>query len=258
MKTNLTLKLKLLAPRWIKKLGAWYKTPSPYKGDGMILHNRNIPFMSDGLFWNAYEKALDGGHKINGGGDLSIEWRCHIALWAARKALTSYGDFVECGVNTGILSKCVCEYYSLEYHTDRMFWLFDTFNGIPVEQASKSEVVSTLVHNQMNYEECFAQTINNFARFPVKFVRGKVPDTLTQFPRERRVSYLSLDMNIAYPEQAALEYFWPLMLPGGVIILDDYGHRGHEEQQRVADQFARLNGVSVLCLPTGQGLIIKN
>lgn len=72
-----------------------------------------------------------------------------------------------------------------------------------------------------------------------------------------RVCYLSLDMNCAAPEIAAAEYFWDKLVPGAVIVLDDYGWQKHDEQQPAFDRFAREKGVMVLLLPTGQGLIFK-
>jgi O-methyltransferase len=43
------------------------------------------------------------------------------------------GDFVECGVNTGIFSLAVCEYVDFN-RLDKSLWLFDTYKGF---QSSK-------------------------------------------------------------------------------------------------------------------------
>jgi predicted O-methyltransferase YrrM len=74
----------------------------------------------------------------------------------------------------------------------------------------------------------------------------------------KEVAYLSIDMNIAYPERAAIEHFWPRIVPGGVVVLDDYAFAGYDEQRRSMDEFARHAGVPILTLPTGQGLLIKS
>src|SRR5690606_4905939 len=87
-------------------------------------------------------------------------------------------------------------------------------------------------------------------------VRGRVPDTLSG-PDIRSVAYLSIDMYIVEPERAALEHFWPLIADGGVVVLDDYGFRGHEMQRASADEFAASAGVPILPLPTGQGVMVK-
>jgi hypothetical protein len=64
-------------------------------------------------------------------------------------------------------------------------------------------------------------------------------------------------MNCVAPEIAAAEYFWDKLVPGAVVILDDYGWEAHYEQKLAFDRFAARKGVMVLTLPTGQGLIFK-
>jgi len=64
-------------------------------------------------------------------------------------------------------------------------------------------------------------------------------------------------MNCVIPEIAAAEYFWDKLVPGAAIVLDDYGWIGCEEQKYAFNEFAKRKGVPILCLPTGQGLIIK-
>jgi hypothetical protein len=64
-------------------------------------------------------------------------------------------------------------------------------------------------------------------------------------------------MNCVQPEIAAMEYFWPKLVAGGVVIIDDYGFSGHEAQKTAADTFAESVGVKILSLPTGQGLMLK-
>jgi hypothetical protein len=83
-----------------------------------------------------------------------------------------------------------------------------------------------------------------------------VPDTLPRVTADK-VAFLSLDMNCAAPEVAAAEYFWPKLVPGGIILLDDYGFTAHAEQRHAFDEFASRKGVPLLPLPTGQGVIFK-
>jgi hypothetical protein len=72
-----------------------------------------------------------------------------------------------------------------------------------------------------------------------------------------KVAFLHIDMNCAYPERAALEYFWNKLASGAIVLLDDYAYFGHEEQREAIDAVAGNLGVDVLCLPTGQGMIVR-
>ena len=97
----------------------------------------------------------------------------------------------------------------------------------------------------------------DFAAFKnVVIVPGPIPETLPQVIPEK-VAFLSIDMNCTIPEREALKHFWPRLVRGGVVLLDDYGFSHHEEQKVAHDAFAASQGTTVLSLPTGQGLMIK-
>ncbi|MFH0830921.1 MAG: TylF/MycF/NovP-related O-methyltransferase [Parcubacteria group bacterium] len=236
-------------------------TQPDYAHDGLAVWGKNVSFLKDPRFVRAYNRGMDSGHKIarpaGSRADIHIEWRVHTLIWAAQHALHLPGDFVECGVNTGIFSLAICDYIDFN-STRKDFWLFDTFCGIPVEQISPSEQeLDRANENTVAYEECYTLAKKNFAPFPrARLVRGKIPDTLTSVPIGN-VCYLSLDLNIAQPEVAALTYFWEKLVPGAPVILDDYGWQHWHPQKEAMDAFARDHGVTILTLPTGQGLLLK-
>jgi hypothetical protein len=64
-------------------------------------------------------------------------------------------------------------------------------------------------------------------------------------------------MNCAYPERAALEYFWGRLAPGAMVLFDDYAYFGNDALAEAIDSAAASLCAEVLSLPTGQGLIIK-
>ena len=103
----------------------------------------------------------------------------------------------------------------------------------------------------------FEIATKNFAPFPrAHLVRGLIPDTLTSVPIER-VAYLSIDLNVEYPEREALAYFWPKLVPGAIVVFDDYGWLPYRTQKDSHDAFAKRQGLEIFALPTGQGLLIK-
>jgi hypothetical protein len=64
-------------------------------------------------------------------------------------------------------------------------------------------------------------------------------------------------MNSAAAEMGALEALFDRMVPGGYLVLDDYGWFSYRQQKIAEDPFFRRHGCPVLELPTGQGLVIK-
>jgi O-methyltransferase len=228
-----------------------------YNGIGLRTFGKATDFVDDPRFKRAYARGWNSGHKKARHID-DNRWIMHIALWAAGQAARLPGDFVECGVDTGMFSLAICDW--LDFNAlDKDFWLFDTFKGIPDEQMSTAERDGIAGwHNRESYEECFAQATANFAPWPrCRLVRGMVPQTLAAFPDDRRVAYLSIDMNIVVPEIAAIEFFWDRLVPGAIVLLDDYGWSTHASQKDAFNTFARAHGAMILCLPTGQGIIIR-
>jgi O-methyltransferase len=231
-----------------------------YDHDHMTIRARSIPFLKDARFLSAYKRGINSDHNTPHGGErdgkLHIEWRCAVTCWAAAHGAKLPGDFVECGVNTGVRSLAICEY--LDFNSlDKSFYLFDTYCGIPIEQASEKERLYRKAYSEQFYPDCFEATKKNFAAFPrAKLIRGKVPDTLNSV-EINRVCYLHIDMNIAYPERKAIEHFWPKLSCGAFVVLDDYAWWTFEEQMAAMDEFAKSVNVEILTLPTGQGLLIK-
>jgi len=232
-----------------------------HDADHLMVWHKSVDFLKDERFMAAYRRGWNSGHFIGRPGgmdhDLHIEWRIHTCCWAAAHAAGLEGDFAECGTNTGIMSLAVCQWVDFN-GLDKDFWLFDTFDGIPADQMTAEErALGREAENEHWYRECFETAKANFAPYPrARLIRGRVPETLSQAP-VKKLSYLCLDMNIAAPELAAITHFWPLLVPGAVVVLDDYGWTPHVAQKRALDQFATAQNAQILLLPTGQGLLMK-
>ncbi len=110
--------------------------PLQYAQDGLFsVHNAE--FLHDAKFQRAYRLGLGNDHNL--GSNPHIEWRVYLCCWAVSNARGLDGDFVECGVNTGILSRAAIEYADFASMAGRMFYLLDTFEGMPEGQFDNSE-----------------------------------------------------------------------------------------------------------------------
>jgi O-methyltransferase len=220
-----------------------------YNQDGLsTIHNAD--FLQHPRFKAAYKLAEDNA-AFRGA---PIHWRVYVACWCAQQAIRLEGDFVECGVYRGGLSRAIIEYVDFA-RTGKQFYLLDTYEGLVEKYISPEEKRAGVVPG--GYEPSYEFVVEAFRPFPsVHVIKGPVPETLSQVSTEK-VSYLSLDMNCSQPEVAAAEFFWPKLVAGGMILLDDYAYCGHPLSKKGMDEFANRKGVQILSLPTGQGLIIK-
>jgi O-methyltransferase len=217
--------------------------------DGHLISFHNADFLNDPRFVEAYRL----GEATKSWMGYYIPWRIYLLCWAAAQAKLLEGDFVECGVNRGGFSRAVMHYIDFIDIPAKKFYLLDTYCGIPAED--RPHAAEGCVHL---YSECYEAVCQTFQPFPsARIIRGPVPDTLHQVTSEK-VCYLAIDMNCAEPEIAAAEFFWDKLVPGALMLLDDYGAGvWHLRQKQAFDRFASERGVQVLTLPTCQGLILK-
>lgn len=234
-----------IVKNWRLKLLKW----RPTYDDGWLITNKRSEFRKDPRFRNAFDTTIrTGQYKIGS----HFEWRTYVACWAAEHGARLEGDFVECGVEYGHLSRAIMEYLDFN-NLNKKFYLIDTYNGVDKRYLTENDLT-----REIYYPEMYEWTKKAFASFPNSIlIRGAIPDVLASLDYIKKVAYLSIDMNTVIPEIAAAEYFWPKMSTGAIIIHDDYGHPGFDEQRIGLDKWAKEKRVSVLCLPTGQGLIIK-
>jgi hypothetical protein len=216
-----------------------------FAGDMLITFDRNMGFFEDARFVEAFNaNAATGIEK-------SLIWRLHVLCWCARNGLRRDGEFVECGVHQGFCSAVAARYLDFGSR-DKQWYLYDTFAGIPADQLDAGKTSPAEYAAAGLYEACrqrFASYRN------VHVIQGRVPDVLRERAPEK-VAFLHLDMNSAPAELGALEFFWERLVPGALVLLDDYGWRGYRAQKLAEDPFFAARGLQVMELPTGQGVVM--
>ena len=90
----------------------------------------------------------------------------------------------------------------------------------------------------------------------VKIIRGFVAESF-KIAVPERIAFLHIDLNSPAAEIAALEQLFDRVVSGGYIVFDDYGWKLFKKQREAEDRFMSDRGHSILELPTGQGLVIK-
>ena len=217
----------------------------------------NADFLKDPKFQEAYvlSKSVDPEELLK---DYDIEWRIHVLCWAAQQASNLEGDYIDFGCRSGIFARAIHHMVDLRA-LNKKYFMLDTFSGLDRRFSSEAEINSALnnKYKEKDPEELYNTVLKSFSEFPVKVIKGAVPETLNKVDTTK-LAFASIDMNSVAPEVAALEFCWERLVPGGIIILDDYGYNNQfNEQKKAHDKFAESKGVRVLNVPTCQGIIIK-
>jgi O-methyltransferase len=215
--------------------------PGFHRGDNFFTWVRNVSPVEDSAFVEAWQS------NVTGPADEAILWRRYILCTAACHCVHLPGDFVECGTLHGTGVKTVIDYFGPDNFAKR-FWAYDMFESNPVEglpAIGQAEGLLDAVHERFSGYEM------------VTLVAGLLPASLEGHSPER-IAYMHIDLNNAKGEIAVLDHLFDRVVPGGIVILDDYEWAGVYRAQKIAeDAWFEAREYRVIPLPTGQGLVIK-
>lgn len=167
------------------------------------------------------------------------------------------GDIVECGVWKGGSMMAAARTLIKEGDSARRLHLFDTFEGmtppgaadvsIDGDSAARLLAISPkqdLVWAHSPLEEARKAVLSTgYDPDKISFVKGRVEDTIpAQAPA--RIALLRLDTDWYESTRHELVHLYPRLVPGGVLIIDDYGH--WKGARKAVDEYLAENGISLL------------
>lgn len=151
------------------------------------------------------------------------------------------GDIAEVGVYRGGTARILSEAKG-----DRKLYLFDTFAGLPGEDKffEQGDYKATLAEAKANL-----RNISN-----VYFYKGLFPQSAI-LSKDKVFSFVHLDVDLYKSTIDALEYFYPKISKGGIIITHDY--LNSEGVRKAFNDFLKDKKEVLIELPTTQCLIVK-
>jgi hypothetical protein len=150
------------------------------------------------------------------------------------------GCIVECGVYQGNSLFAFAKFLEIFSPGDRIRHVigFDSFKGFErfapedgPEYPNRSKVIGGW--NPGEFRDCFYKflAIYHADQFVphakrVFVVEGDVNETVPKYVEDNpglRISLLHLDIDLYEPTRVALEHLYPRVVPGGLVVLDEYG-----------------------------------
>lgn len=140
------------------------------------------------------------------------------------------GDFAEVGVYKGGSAEIIAFYKNI----NKNFYLFDTFEGLPQADINFDNYHKKNDFNETSYEEVSEGLIGYENIFIYK---GIFPQDHGDKIKHNKFSLVHLDVDIYKSYMDCLNFFYPRMTDGGIIILDDYFSPNCEGAKIATDTF---------------------
>ena len=176
---------------------------------------------------------------------LNSAFECYLVMSLARSMTRFPGKFAEVGVYQGVTAKLIASVKG-----DRELHLFDTFEGLPPSSEKDAGV-----HRVSQYA-CSLESVQAYleGHAQVYFHKGLFPDSTCDV-EESQYAFVHFDVDLYQGTLACLEYFYPRMVPGGVMISHDYGMLAGV--QRAFHEFMSDKPETIFEQPTTQAFIVK-
>ena len=172
------------------------------------------------------------------------------------------GDFVECGVWRGgsMAAAAMTLVGSNEKdNLNRQLWMYDTYDGMSeptehdVDYTGRTAESLMTEQDRMDAKSVWCRspldqvksTMANTG-YPIEqiqFVQGKVEDTLP-VKTPNQIAMLRLDTDWYESTRCELEHLFPKLVPGGVLIVDDYGH--WQGARRAVDEYFAKHSIGMM------------
>ncbi len=172
-------------------------------------------------------------------------------------------DFVECGCWKGHSSYMISRILQ-ENRFSGSFHIFDSFEGGLSERTDEDRIdgreqtPEEIAREKAHFSSTEAELKHTVEGFHfVKTYKGWIPE---RFPEvtDRTFAFVHIDVDLYQPTLDSLEFFYPRLEPGGVIVVDDYGYTQFPGARRAVDEFLRDNDCFLFYeTPIGSCFLIK-
>lgn len=225
-------------------------------------------------FWDRDPAFLAIYGKIRNRSLVKID-RCFMLYQFAKHAsVLSAGDVAQVGVYKGGTAKMIAGCF---LKTDKKVFLFDTFEGLPAlsekdrrengnanniggtGRMSDDNKISGGKESKKQFSDVHFEEVKNYlADCPnVEIKKGYFPETARGL-EGNKFCFVYLDADLYQSTKDGLEFFYPRMVPGGIIMFDDYQTGNWPGVERAVREFQTKYHIRPITTTWWQGVIICN
>lgn len=160
------------------------------------------------------------------------------------------GNIAELGVYRGDFSRVMNYYFP-----DRKLYLFDTFEGFDGRDTIVDKEKKLSTANQ-DFSETSVDYVLSRMEFPECCIVKKGYFPATGADVNDIFALVSLDVDLYAPILSGLEFFYPKLASGGMMIIHDFGNANYLGVSRAVREYADKNSIGYVCLPDECGSVV--
>ena len=159
------------------------------------------------------------------------------------------GSIAEVGVYKGGSAEAIAK----NKRSDKRLFLFDTFEGMP-ETCDKDNY-----HKRGDFADTSMESVQaGLAKYKnVHIHKGLFPQDTGHFVAEERFSLVHIDVDIYRSYMDTLEFLWPRVVRGGVVVMDDYNGKACLGAKAAVDEFFSSRRESLVWACQSQVCVVK-
>ena len=172
------------------------------------------------------------------------------------------GWVAECGCFQGLSSFLLCS--RIRQHNPAFdgagYQIYDSFQGLSEprpEDTDAAEPEVAQVRKNMKkgmYAARLDHVKNGLAPFPgIAYFPGWIPEAFAA-DNPNKYRFVHVDVDLYQPTLDSFQYFWPRLVPGGMMVCDDYNWPG---AKRAVEEFCGKAGVPFQTTPMNQAYLSR-
>jgi len=169
------------------------------------------------------------------------------------------GNVVECGCWRGLSAYQIAYRLKINKFSNK-FYIFDSFEGLSKFDEDDRPLNGLKDEEKRRKEFACGEDIvkENLKEFDfISYNKGWIPTRFNEV-KEKKFSLVHIDVDMYQPILDTLMFFYERMLPGGIIVLDDYGFTYFPGAKKATDEFMKDKKDFFIALSSGQAFIIKS
>jgi hypothetical protein len=228
----------LLHSRWFQSLGGGRLEQTAANGVAWI-HLRMLSFHKDKEVMRLLRQVRKGRKCLLTGNETFL-------IYAFARAYAQLpGAMAEVGVYQGVSTKLICEAKG-----EKELHVFDTFEGLPDKSGTD------VPRYKPSQYLCSLESVQEYLKsYPnVHFHKGLFPESAKGL-EEMKFRFVHIDVDLYESTKGCLEWFYPRLLPGAILVSHDYSLLAGVRQ--AFTEFFADKPETPLELPTTQCMIVK-